>query len=105
MSEPIPTTEMPGEAEPLSGTYHTAHDPGDGPSSEAVYRAVGEALGVDPGTRPIPVAESIDPDGLDVVLRDADEGVYVSFTVWDHRVVVHGDGHIFVHPPDEDHVV
>lgn len=97
------TAEFPPGVEELSGTYHTVHDRDDGPFSEAVYAAVADAVGVNPERRPIPIVESIDLDGLDDVLRDADPDVYVAFPVWNLEVVVHGDGHIFVHPADHEY--
>jgi hypothetical protein len=95
------TTEHPPGVDQLAGSYHTVHDRDDGPLNEAVYSAIADAVGIDPEYHRIPVAESIDPDGIDDVLRKASPGAYVAFTVWNLQVVVHGDGHIFVHPPDE----
>lgn len=96
----MPTTESPPGADQLVGSYHTVHDRDDGPLNEAVYSAIADAVGIDPEYHRIPVVESIDPDGIDDVLRDANPGAYVAFPVWNLQVVVHGDGHIFVHPPD-----
>lgn len=103
MSERISTTDSPPRATELSGTYHTVHDRDDGPLSEAVYSAVADAVGVDPGRQPIPIADSIDPDGLEEVLQKESSGAYVSFPVWNLEVVVHDDGHIFVHPTDREY--
>jgi hypothetical protein len=103
MSERISAPDAPPGNSELSGTYHTVHDREDGPLSEAVYSAVADAVGIDPGRRPIPIADTIDPDGLDEVLQDGASGAYVSFPVWDLEVVVHDDGHIFVHPTDREY--
>lgn len=96
----MPTTESPPGADQLVGSYHTVHDRSNGPLNEAVYSAIADAVGIDPEYHRIPVGDSIDPDGIDDVLRAGGHGAYVAFPVWDLQVVVHGDGHIFVHPPD-----
>ena len=82
----------------LTSTYHTVHDLDDGPISVGVFEAVEDALGVDPTVETIPVNESIDPDGLDAVFCDDSGDAYLSFPLWEYRVVVHSDGHIFIHP-------
>lgn len=98
----MPTTKSPPGADQLVGSYHTVHDRSDGPLNEAVYSAIADAVGIDPEYHRIPVGDSIDPDGIDDVLRDGGRGAYVAFPVWNLQVVVHGDGHIFVHPDGAD---
>lgn len=97
--------EKPEAVEGFSSTYHTVHEPADGPLAVGVYRAVAEAVGIDPAAEQIPLDDCVDPDGLDEVFsegRGAGSGkAHLVFPVWDLWVVVHGDGHIFVHPPDE----
>lgn len=95
------SVEKPEEVEAFSSTYHTVYDPDAGSLSEALYRAIADAVGIDPATEPIPVSDHIDPDGLDAVFSGATGEAHLTFPVWDLWVVVHGDGHIFVHPPEE----
>lgn len=96
--QPDETPEVGGA---LSTTYHTVHSDSDGSLSASVFEAVADALGVDPATTHIPIDEHIDPDKLDTVFKGASGDAYIVFPIWDFYVVVHGDGHIFVHPAEK----
>lgn len=100
--------DTPPEAATLvDETFHAVHDADDGRLSVSVVTAVADALDVDPTTVAVPMFERVDPDALDRLFADtADdrsrtEG-YVAFPLWTLTVVVHADGDIYVHPPDDD---
>lgn len=84
----------------LSSTYHTVHDLEDGPLSAGVFDALEEGLEVDLMAEPVPITEEVDLDALDALFEARCGNSYLSFPVWDLRVVVHSDGHIFIHPAD-----
>lgn len=95
----------PDEVDPLDETYHAVHDPGSGRPSVTVVTAVADAFGLDPETVAVPVYERVDPDALDTLFEDHQDGRvrtagYVAVPLWNHTVVFHADGDIFVHPPD-----
>lgn len=63
----------------------------------AIYEAVGQALGLDPGAEPIPIREAIDPEALAHVFNEESGSSYVSFPVSGSRVTVHSDGEVLVY--------
>lgn len=93
--------EAPAGGRSLSSTYHAVHSDDDGSLSASVFEAVADALDVDPATTVIPIDDHIDSDKLDTVFQDASGEAYMVFPVWGVHVVVHGDGHIFVHPAEQ----
>lgn len=95
----------PGTAGPLQETYHAVHEPGSGRASVSVVTAVADAFGVDPETVAVPLYERVDPDGLDTLFEDHRDGReraagFVAIPLWNHTVVFHAEGDIYVHPPD-----
>jgi len=87
-------------------TFHTVYDGPPEMLSVGVIEAIAEATGIDREETEVPLDRSIDPDALNDIFTDrydgsAREGGYVVFPVWNLEVVVHSDGHIFVHPPEE----
>lgn len=50
------------------------------PPSALVLEAIGEATGLDPTRRPIPLAEYVDPDALDALFGAAD--ARFAFEMW-----------------------
>lgn len=68
------------------------------PTSALVLEAIGEATGLDPTRRPIPLAEYVDPDALDALFDGTDARLV--FGMWGMEVVVHGDGRVVVTPPE-----
>ena len=88
------------DAYTLSSTYHTVHDLDDGPLSAGVFEAIEDGVGVDPTTEPVPVSDEVDLDALDRLFEAECGDSYLSFPLWNLRVVVHSDGHIFIHPAD-----
>lgn len=63
-----------------------------------IYRVVGESLGTDPRSEPIPIRDAIDPEALVRAFNDNSGETYVSFPIEDRRVTVHSDGEVIVHP-------
>jgi len=68
------------------------------PASALVLEALGEATGLDPTRRPIPLAEYVDPDALDALFDGADARLV--FAMWGMEVAVHSDGRVVVTPPE-----
>lgn len=98
--------QRPSDVSPPGGTYHAVHDGEQGSLSTSVAEAVADALDLDPTETQIPLEQHVDPDALDAIFRDQLTGTprtdaRVAFTLWDVEVVVHADGHIFVHPLDD----
>jgi hypothetical protein len=84
---------VPGDAV----VHHAHHDPEEvGSISAAVAEAVATVAGVDPTETRVPLDRSVDPDALDR-LFEGEGDAHLAFSVWDLRVVVHDDGHVFVH--------
>lgn len=99
-----PDTSLPSTA--ISETFHTVYDGDVETLSVGVIEAIAEAMDIDQRQTEIPLDRSIDPDALDAIFADRYDGTSrcgsrVVFTVWESEVVVHSDGHIFIHPPDE----
>lgn len=85
--------------------HHTSHDPDEhGSLSTTVIEAVAAVAGIDPSRTRIPIDRSINPDALDKLFErrgdEAEEGACLVFPVWEYTVVVHADGHVFVHDDD-----
>jgi hypothetical protein len=99
-SDELPPALTPEE------TFHTVYDGPPGTLSVGVIEAIAEATGIDRERTEVPLDRSVDPDALNDIFTDrhdgsARRGGHVVFPVWNLRVVVHNDGHIFVHPPDQ----
>jgi len=70
-------------------TYEATFDPDTEKASTAVLRALGRANGVEPIDIHPPLAESIDPDALDTILKQSyREATKVVFTHADYRVAL-----------------
>ena len=84
-------------------TYEATFDPDTENASTAVLRALGRANGVKPIDIRPPLAESIDPDTLDIILKQSyREATQVVFTHADHRVIVEAHGRILIDDSKED---
>lgn len=106
MTGPTNPPDMPSAATVPTRTHHVVHDSAAGDLSVTVVAAVAEAVDADPTEVMVPVYERVDPDALDAIFGDRPDGTprteaHVTFDVWDLRVVVHADGHVYVHPPDD----
>lgn len=99
-----PSDNLPPSLTPEE-TFHTVYDGAPEMLSLGVIEAIAEATGIDQEQTEVPLDRSIDPDALNSIFTDQYDGTprlggHVVFSVWDLEVVVHSDGHIFVHPPD-----
>lgn len=98
-------SDLPAGATLPAETYHTVHEVnGVTPLSVGVIEAVAGALGLDPVSQRIPVDECIDLEALDNIFCGCSAGPACGtsrfvLSIWGLEVVIHDDGHIFVHPP------
>lgn len=78
-------------------TFEATFDPESEKASTAVLRALGRADGVKPIDIRPPLAESIDPESLDTILKQSyREATQVVFTHADYRVIVEAHGRILI---------
>ncbi|WP_049980081.1 HalOD1 output domain-containing protein [Halolamina rubra] len=61
-----------------------------------VVEALAERAGVDPAELSPPLSTAVDPDALNKLVADADDGVAVRFEYADDEVVVRSDGRVAV---------
>ena len=62
-----------------------------------IYQAVGESLGLDPDSEPIPIHDVVDPEALATLFNEDTGEAYVSFPLAGRRITVHSDGSVIVH--------
>lgn len=84
-------------------TFEATFDPDTEKASTAVLRVLGRADGVKPiDIRPL-LAESIDPESLDTILKQSyREATQVVFTHADYRVIVEAHGRILIDDSGEN---
>ena len=86
----------------LSATYQTYIDLDEQSVEWVIFDVIGNALGVDPEERTIPVFETINPEALGMLFT-ADQGnSHVSFPVWDVQVHIYSDGRVVITPADAE---
>lgn len=90
--------EVPRRARLPEERLELEGSPADPPSA-LVLEALGEATGLDPTRRPIPLGDHVDPDALDALFHGADGRLV--FGMWGMEVAVHSDGRVVVTPPAE----
>jgi len=71
---------------------------GETPPSTAVIRIISVAMNCDP-TAVDPLAETVDPDALDRLLRSMDDGT-LTFTHLAFSILLHADGTVSVSPTE-----
>lgn len=90
-----------GRYAPGAAAGTTAHAVDRAESAEqliaTIYQTVGESLGLDPDTDPIPIHDVIDPEALAALFNEDSGDAYVSFPLSGRRITVHSDGSVFVH--------
>ena len=81
------------------------HDPnGQARLSTTLVHALADAMGVDVTDSDFVLADSIDPDALDVIFRPMQSAGstyrgHVAFSIEGYRVTVYSDGEIVITPP------
>ncbi len=101
----MPSHYPASDSDPLPPVYHARHDPdGSAKLSTTVVHALAESTGVDVTDSTSTLYDSVDPDALDALFSSRHDGTprtggTLSFVVYDHRVIVHGDGRIIIEPP------
>lgn len=86
-------------------TYTAEHDfDGSAELTTTLVHAISDATGVDVTDTAFTLTDHVDPEALDRLFNPGEDGTVqidaqFSFTVWEYRVTIDGDGQITIVPP------
>ena len=78
--------------------YRVQLDTRGDPLEWAIYDEIATVLGLEAQKEEIPLFDQIDPEALQSLFTDDSGDAYVSFPLWDMRIVVRSDGLLEIRP-------
>lgn len=99
------STQTHPAARSTTGDYHVYHD-ASGPAnmSTTVIHALADVMGRDVTDAGLVLYDYVDPDAIDRLFRDTDQGApgpagHIAFAVDGYQITVYSTGHIVITPP------